>query len=316
MTRILRRAEIEAALGRIDLLARIEEAFAAFSAGRCNVPPVGELLMEKGEVHIKHGCVTGDPTYLVKIASGFPGNPALGLPSGNGAMLIFSQETGALETVLLDEGHLTDLRTAAAGAVAARHLAPRAVGRIGILGTGVQARLQARHLAPVVGCRDVLLFGRTAARRAACRDDLVALGLDVRETDDPREVARGCDVVVATTSAHRPLLAAGDLRACAHVNAMGSDTPDKQELDAALVASASRVVVDSRAQAALRGEAHKAVAAGLLDPARIEEIGEIVLGRAPGRRAADGVTIFDSTGLAVQDIAIAAAVAAAAGGEA
>ena len=96
---------------------------------------------------------------------------------------------------------------------------------------------------------------------------------------------------------------------------MGSDTPDKQELDAALVASASRVVVDSRAQAALRGEAHKAVAAGLLDPARIEEIGEIVLGRAPRRREADGVTIFDSTGLAVQDIAIAAAVAAAAGGE-
>ena len=134
----------------------------------------------------------------------------------------------------------------------------------------------------------------------------------MRETDDPREVGRGCDVVVATTSAHRPLLHAGDLRARAHVNAMGSDTPDKQELDAALVASASRVVVDSRAQAALRGEAHKAVAAGLLDPARIEEIGEIVLGRAPGRRADDGITIFDSTGLAVQDIAIAAAVAAAA----
>ncbi|MBM3571725.1 MAG: ornithine cyclodeaminase family protein, partial [Alphaproteobacteria bacterium] len=167
MTRILRRPEIEAALAKADLLRRIEDGFAAYSAGRCHVPPVGELLMDKGEAHIKYGCIVGDATYLVKIASGFYGNPTLGLPSGNGVMLIFSQNTGALETVLLDEGHLTDVRTAVAGAVAARHLGPRAVARIGIVGTGVQARMQARYLMEVTNCRALTLYGRTAARRAA-----------------------------------------------------------------------------------------------------------------------------------------------------
>jgi ornithine cyclodeaminase len=309
MTRVLDRAAIAAALADLDLVGRIEAGFAAYSAGRCNVPPVGELLMETGEVHIKYGCVTGDPTYLVKIASGFPGNPVRGLPTGNGVMLIFSQETGALETVLLDEGHLTDLRTAVAGAVAARLLAPPATPAVGILGTGIQARLQARELRAVVACRDLVLYGRDASRRAACRADLAAMGFVVRETDDPAEVARACRLIVTTTSAEAPLLSAADIRPGTHVSAMGSDTPAKQELDPAILARAARVIVDSRPQALLRGEAHRALAVGAIDASCLDEIGEILLGRKPGRRAADEITIFDSTGLAVQDIAIAAAVA-------
>jgi ornithine cyclodeaminase len=311
VTRILTRPQIETALAGVDLIAPIEEAFAAYSAGRCNVPPVGELIMPKGEVHIKYGCVTGGPTYVVKIASGFYGNPALGLPSGNGVMLVFSQDTGALEAVLLDEGHLTDVRTAVAGAVAARHLAPRDVSRIGILGTGVQAQLQAKHLQPVSACRAVVLFGRTPKRRAACRSDLEALGFAVRETGDPKEVAGSCRLIVTTTAAQQPLLTAADIVAGTHINAMGSDTPEKQELDVSVLARAARVVVDARAQARLRGEAFKALAACAIREAALEEIGEIAAGMRPGRESQDEITVFDSTGLAVQDIAIVTAVLAA-----
>jgi ornithine cyclodeaminase len=118
MTRVLTRDVIEQALSGIDLLPLMEAGFAAYSEGRCNIPPVGELMLEKGEVHIKYGCITGGRYYVVKVASGFYGNPALGLASSNGLMLVFDQATGALETVLLDEGMLTDVRTAVAGAVA------------------------------------------------------------------------------------------------------------------------------------------------------------------------------------------------------
>ena len=118
--------EIKGALAGLDLLPAIEAGFVACSEGRANVPPVGELLMDKGEVHIKYGCIEGDPYYVIKVASGFFSNAALGLPSGNGMMLLFSQETGEPVAVLLDEGHLTDVRTAVAGAIGAKYLAPRA----------------------------------------------------------------------------------------------------------------------------------------------------------------------------------------------
>lgn len=308
MTLVLRRNEIERALERKDLLPCIEQAFADYSAGRCTVPPVGELLMDKGEVHIKYGCIKGGAAYVVKIASGFPGNTALGLPAGNGVMLVFSQQTGALDAVLLDEGHLTDLRTAVAGAVAAKHLAPRHVDRIGILGAGVQARMQAAALRQVMASREVVLYGRNSDRRAACAADIRALGYSVEETDDPREVAAKCRLIVTTTSAQQPLLSASDIQAGTHINAMGSDTPEKRELDAGVLAKASVVVVDSRSQALLRGETHHALSAGVVTESAMVEIGEVILGRRKGRMRDDEITVFDSTGLAVQDIAIASAV--------
>ena len=143
--------EIKAVLPGIDLLTAIEAGFVAYSEGRCIVPPVGELLMDKGEVHIKYGCLTDDPFYIIKIASGFYGNPGLGLPSSNGLMLLFSQQTGELVCILLDEGHLTDLRTAVAGAISAKYLAPQPVRRIGIMGTGGTGTTAAQI--PDNGCR-------------------------------------------------------------------------------------------------------------------------------------------------------------------
>ncbi len=310
MTRVHARAAIERALADLDLLPAIEAGFVALSEGRANVPPVGELIVEKGEVHIKYGAIAGDDRYVVKIASGFYGNPARGLASGNGLMLLFDQETGAPTDVLLDAGLLTDIRTAIAGAVAAKHLAPRDGGPVGILGTGVQARLQLRHLRGVVPFDHAVVWGRDAAKVARYRADMAGEGFSVEAAASPAALAARCRLIVTTTPAVTPLLTAADIRPGTHINAMGSDTPHKQELDAAILARAERVVADSRAQAQLRGEIFRACAAGLLDLGRVAEIGEVIAGRAAGRTQADEITVFDSTGVAVQDIKIAAAVAA------
>lgn len=305
MPRIAELDEIKAALADLDLLPAIEAGFAAYSQGRSNVPPVGELLMDRGEVHIKYGCIEGDSNYVIKVASGFFSNPARGLPTCNGMMLLFSQETGAPVAILLDQGHLTDVRTAVAGAIGAKYLAPRNVARIGILGTGVQARLQLEYLMPVVACREVLVCGRTPARLAACADDMARLGFRVETTAAPRDLGAECNLIVTTTASHAPQIRAADLRPGTHVSAIGSDTPDKQELEAAVLARADLVVADSIPQCRLRGEIFKALEAGVLAEDGLVEIGGIIAGEAAGRGADHQITVFDSTGVAVQDIMIA-----------
>ncbi len=308
MTRIILRQEIEAALPAIDLLAAMEQAFVAWSSGRAVVPPVGEMLFTQppGEVHIKYGYVSGEPYYVVKVASGFYQNPSLGLPSSNGLMLLFSQATGELVSVVLDEGMLTDQRTAAAGALAARVFAPEEVRVIGVLGTGIQAELQLRHLLNVTECRDVLVWGRGAAQCAALRRRLADTAYRLRFAESPVQIARSCQLIVTTTPATAPLLDA--VGPGTHVTAVGSDTAEKQELSPSLLAAADVVAVDSRTQAASRGEVFRAVSAGVLDMARVLELGEVIGGEQPGRTDARQITVVDLTGVATQDIAIATAI--------
>ncbi len=300
--------EIKAVLPGIDLLTAIEAGFVAYSEGRCIVPPVGELLMDKGEVHIKYGCLTDDPFYVIKIASGFYGNPKLGLPSSNGLMLLFSQQTGELVCILLDEGHLTDVRTAVAGAISAKYLAPRPVRRIGIMGTGTQAQLQLRYLATVVDCREVLAWGRGVEQLERFRRELEGFGFTIETTLDPAEIATTCNLIVTTTSATEPILRSRDIQSGTHITAIGSDTPHKQELDVGIFAVADQVVADSIAQCRLRGEIFKALEAGVITEDVVVELGQVIGGGAQGRTTASQVTVFDSTGVAVQDITIANAV--------
>lgn len=311
MTRLISRAEIDDALDGIDLVPAIEAAFVAYSAGRAVVPPVGELLLPDGEVHIKYGYLTGDDHYVVKVASGFPGNRDLGLTPNNGMMLLFSQATGEVEAVLLDEGWLTDVRTAAAGAVVAKHLAPADVHRIGIVGTGVQARLQLQHLEAVTTCRDVAVWGRGADRLAASVADMAEGPWSVRAESDIAALAGSCNLIVTTTASTEPLIAARDVQPGTHLTAMGSDTPVKQELDGRVLAEADVVVADSIEQCLLRGEIHQAITAGLLEPADVVELGNVISGAAPGRTDDNQITMADLTGVAVQDLAIATAVVSA-----
>jgi ornithine cyclodeaminase len=300
--------EIKAVLPGIDLLTAIEAGFVAYSEGRCIVPPVGELLMDKGEVHIKYGCLTDDPFYVIKIASGFYGNPKLGLPSSNGLMLLFSQQTGELVCILLDEGHLTDVRTAVAGAIGAKYLAPRPVRRIGIIGTGTQAGLQLRYLTTVVDCREVLAWGRGVEQLERFRRELEGCELTIETTLDPAEIAATCNLIVTTTAATEPILQSRDIQPGTHITSIGSDTPHKQELDVGIFADADRIVADSIAQCRQRGEIFKALEAGVITQDVVVELGDLIGGGAQGRTTASQVTVFDSTGVAVQDITIANAV--------
>jgi ornithine cyclodeaminase len=306
--------EIKAVLPSVDLMAEIEHGFVAYSQGRSVVPPVGELILEDppGDVHIKYGYLKGDAYYVIKIASGFYGNVAMGLPSSNGMMLMFSQKTGQPVAAMLDEGYLTDVRTAVAGAIAAKYLAPTKVERIGIVGTGMQAKLQLEYLMPITDCRDVVVWGRSTEKCATYREHVEALGFNVIATTDADEVLRTCNLIVTTTPAESPLLKNVDLlQPGTHITAMGSDTHTKQELAADLLAKADLVVADSIPQCLERGEIHQALKVDAIKESDLVELGAVIVSANAdgiGRSNDEQITISDLTGVAVQDIQITKAV--------
>lgn len=194
---------IKEILPSLDLIPAIETGFAAYSNGQAVVPPVGELLLDKGEVHIKYGYLKKDDYYVIKIASGFYDNPKLGFPSSNGLMLLFSQKTGELVSILLDEGYLTDIRTAIAGAITAKFLAPENIERIGIVGTGIQARLQLSYLSQVIDCRQVLVWGRGDIQLAKYKIEMEKQNFKINKTLNTADILRTCNLIVTTT--HRLL---------------------------------------------------------------------------------------------------------------
>ncbi|ALJ14719.1 Rossmann-fold NAD(P)-binding domain-containing protein [Sphingopyxis macrogoltabida] len=311
MTKITALEQILVALPDIDVVGEIERGFVALSEGKVDVPPVGELLFpeDNGEFHIKYGVVRGDDVFVVKLATGFFGNAALGLPPFSGCMLILSAKTGEVLHILLEEGELTNHRTAAAGAVAARHLAPPRVDVIGICGSGVQARLQADYLRQVTPCRTLLLWGRDAGRAAAAVSDIEQMGFDARMAASVEELAASSQLIVTTTPADAPYLLSNWVKPGTHITAMGSDTPHKTEIDPAILRRAGLVVADSIPQCLLRGEIRAAIEAGAIGPDDVVELGSLIAGKA-GRRTPDDITVADLTGVAVQDIMIAKAVVA------
>jgi ornithine cyclodeaminase len=303
-------AEIRKALDAIDPLPLIEAGFAAYSRGEVVVPPVGELVFDDppGDVHIKYGYIKGNDVYVIKIASGFVENPKRGLPSGDGLMLVFSQKTGVLEAVLLDEGYLTNLRTAVAGAVVAKHLAPRTVSAVGILGAGIQGRMQLEWLRRVRTFDTAVVWGIGEGELAAFRRDMERPGLKVRTTLRAEEVAASANLIVTCTPSTRPLLEAAWIRPGTHITAVGSDTAVKQELDPAILAKADRIVVDSLSQSELRGEVYRAVSAGAIGRDRLVELGRVIEDAKLRRASDEETTVADLTGVAVQDIQISKAV--------
>lgn len=310
MTAVVNLSEIKGALSGVDVVAEVEIAFGLYSQGLATIPPVGELLFDQppGEMHIKYGAVHGDSIFVVKIATGFYENTSIGLPSSGGVVLVFSTRDGQLVAILQDEGHLTDIRTAAAGAVAAKWLMPTDLACIGICGSGNQARLQARFLREVTPCRNVLVWARNSEKAEGCAADIAALGFDARPVASPAELARHARLIVTTTASRTPYLMNDHVQPGTLIVAMGADTPEKSEIDAALLGRAAGVVADSRSQCSERGEIHHAIARGLLSPERVLELGEIISGPDRRQRQADGISIVDLTGVAVQDIVLAKAV--------
>jgi ornithine cyclodeaminase len=310
MPEIFNRAQIETALQRVDVTTAIEQGFVAYSQGRVVVPPVGELVFEDppGDVHIKYGYIKDDDYFVIKIASGFYQNVELGLPQADGLMLVFSQKTAQLECILLDECHLTNVRTAAAGAVVARYLAPQQVERIGVFGAGVQGKMQVEALLPITPCRDLIVWGQNQRELDAYREAMSGHGLDIRTTLSGDEIAATCNLIVTATPSHTPLLRADQVRQGTHITAMGSDTRDKNELEPAILQLADLVVADSIEQCRSRGEIHHALEAGVLDEGEILELGNVIVDRAQQRSSDAQITVADLTGVAVQDIQISKAV--------
>jgi len=287
----------------------IAGAFAALHRGEVVMPPVlsMDLPEQNAEVDVKMAWVRGLDGFAVKISPGFFNNPQLGLPSLSGMMALFSAETGRVMAALLDNGWLTDLRTAAAGAVAARYLARDDARTAAVLGTGVQARLQLEALLLVRPIERVLVWGRDAEKaRGYAGETRSKFGITVEVADSATEAVRAADIAITTTPAREPIVSADALHAGLHVTAMGSDAEGKNEIDARALAAADLLVCDRQSQCAERGELRSAIAAGTIPTDRsLPELGAIAAGEIPGRQNAEQITIADLTGTGVQDTAIA-----------
>jgi ectoine utilization protein EutC len=293
----------------LDVVACIEQAFVALATEAVVMPPVLRLDIPRhhGEVDVKTAYVPGLDSFAIKVSPGFFDNPKIGLPSVNGLMVLLSARTGMVEALLLDNGYLTDVRTAAAGAVAAKHLARPDAQVAAVFGAGVQARLQLKALMLVRQVREARIWARRHDRASALASQLrTELGIDVRAERRPEPAVAGADVIVTATPAVEPVLSATWLTPGQHVTAMGSDAEHKNELEPAVLRRADVYVADSLAQVRRLGELHHAIKAGVIAAdAQFPEIGAVIAGRGPGRTSPSAISVCDLTGTGVQDTAIA-----------
>lgn len=308
---ILTEADLRAsiALGD-DVLRVVEDAFAALAGGTVIMPPILSMDIPDlhAEVDVKTAYIPGFDGFAVKVSPGFFGNPALGLPSLNGLMVLLNAQTGQVDAVLLDNGYLTDIRTAAAGGVAAGHMAPKTVTTAGVIGTGAQARLQIEAARLVRPFQRVLVWGRDRDRATACADDLSSrLGVAAEAVDEPEQVVRESQLVVTATPAREPIIMADWLHPNLHVTCMGSDQAGKTEIAPEALVAADLYVCDRVSQCELLGELRGAREAGLLRDVVPPELGGIIAGAHAGRTDEAQVTICDLTGTGAQDTAIATA---------
>lgn len=287
----------------------IEAAFAALATGKVVMPPILSMAIadNNGEVDVKTAYVTGTDSFAIKMSPGFYDNPKFGLASTSGLMVLFSAKTGMLQALLLENGYLTDLRTAAAGAIAARHLSRPDARKACIIGAGAQAHLQLKALQLVRQITEAEVWARDTAKAEAAAATMTAeLGIPVRATADRKAAVVAADIIVMTTPSADPLVMADWLQPGQHVTAMGSDQDYKGELDPNCLSRADLYVPDRQTQTEELGELRNALAAGTIGAkSQFPELGEIVAGAAPGRRTNTDITICDLTGTGAQDTAIA-----------
>lgn len=304
---ILTETELREAV-QLDLAAvnTTQTAFEALAGEGVVMPPVLSMAFEEanGEVDVKTAYLPAFESFALKVSPGFFDNPKIGLPSLNGLMVVLSAKTGLVEAVLLDNGYLTNVRTAAAGAVAARALAGE-VTTAGVIGSGVQARLQMQAAHLVKPYERGWVWSRDAEKARACAEDIAeATGAEVRVAESAEQAVRECELVITTTPATAPVIEMDWLTPGTHLTAMGSDQEGKNEIPPEALARADLYVCDRVAQAAKLGELRSAREAGLMkdDP---PELGQVLTGKASGRTAPEQVTIADLTGTGAQDTAIA-----------
>jgi ectoine utilization protein EutC len=287
----------------------VADGFACLVAGEVTLPPIVrvDIPEHRGEVDIKTAYVRGFDSFAIKIASGFFENYRLGLPTGSGMMVIVSAKTGVPEAVLLDNGYLTDVRTGAAGALAARYLACKTIDTAGVIGAGTQARYQMMALKQVRDFRRLMIYSRTPERVEQYVSEMApALGVEMVKAEDAETVVRNSAVVVTATPSREPYLKAEWLHPGLHITAMGSDSEEKRELHADVLGRADLLVCDSKSQCFHLGELHHGLDEGIVSrDDDIIELGELATGQRLGRTSDKEITICDLTGVGVQDTAIA-----------
>jgi ornithine cyclodeaminase len=312
--RVLLEAEIRELIGPAAAYAAVRDAFIALARGQATLPGVigFDVPAHQGEVHVKGAYLHGRPFYSIKEAAGFYSNAEKGVPVGSGLVLVFDATTGFLAAVLFDNGYLTELRTGAAGALAADLLARRRVRKAAVIGAGSQARFQVEALALVRRPESIAVFSRTPAQSAAyAREMERRVGVPVAVAVSAQAAVEGSDVVITATPSRAPIVHAEWLGPGTHVTAVGADGPEKWELEPAVLARADKVVVDHLDQCLRLGELHHAVEAGLLAAGDVwAELGELAAGLKPGRQSDDEITVADLTGVGIQDAAVANVVVA------
>lgn len=309
-TLLLTHSDVARLIDMREAIAAVEEAFRLKALGKVRMPPklYVDLPEHGGDVRCMPVYVEDWGLACVKVVNSHPRNPsARGLRSVMAVIELLDPSTG-LPLAIMDGTLLTDIRTGAAGAVAAKHLARAKVERLGLIGAGRQAHSQLWALSAAYGpsIKEVRVFD-IAKQKAVALANLASegYGVEARAVDDPREAVGGMDVVVTATPSRSPVVMDEWVSPGSHFNCIGADAPGKQELDPRILMRA-KLVVDDVEQAVHGGEPNVPIAQGLLRREDIyAELGEVVAGLKPGRQAEDEVTVFSSTGLAVQDLAVA-----------
>ncbi len=303
-TYLLTRADVERALSMAEAIDAVEAAFRAYALGKAQMPPKAYLTFQKGDLRVMPAYLPELGLAAVKLVNAHPGNAAL--PAVMATVTLFDPDTG-FPLAIMDGTHLTSVRTGAAGAIAARYLARRDSAVASFVGAGVQAHTQLEGLLTTVPSLGKVLVcdARAGAAEAFAQAVRQAHGLEARACSLEQAV-RNADVLTTTTPVRKPIVKADLVRPGTHVNAIGADAPGKQELESALL-KAAKIVVDNWEQASHGGEINVAVSQGLIARDDVHaELGQVVAGLRPGRESPDEITIFDSTGLAIQDLACAA----------
>jgi ornithine cyclodeaminase len=296
--RIVELPEILAAIDHDEIFAAVESGFRRLARGEAEVMAVGHIpfIDPPGDCHVKGGYLHGDDVFVVKMANSFYRNSRAGLPTSNGFMAVASARTGAILAILHDQGMLTDLRTAMAGALAARVIAKPGPITIGVVGSGIQAKLQAEAMRRFLDVNAIMVWARRPASAVSLAAELGGEAVPLSA------LCARADLIVTTTPSTEPILSAEMIRPGTRIVAVGADAPGKRELDVKLVAGA-RIVVDAKAQCIDHGEAGWAIRAGLIDEARLLELGHLL--GAPPAFGPDETVIADLTGVAIQDVQIA-----------
>ena len=296
-------------------VAAVERGFRALALGEATLPDplVMDLAELSGEVHVKGAHLRGARHIVLKLATGFYGNRERGLPSGDGLFLLLDAQTGVPELLLEEHGYLTDLRTAAAVALTLRYLAPRDAKEALLVGAGALARITARAMVAELPLQQLTVWNRTAERAEALARDVSSL-VPTRVAPALEPAVRRHRVVVTATASTTPLIKAAWVRAGTHVTSVGTGSPEKAELEPALLAKADKLVSDRTVQTERYGNLHHALEAKAMTRQQVYgELGDLAAGRLPGRETASEITVADLTGVGVQDAAVAQALVEALG---